>query len=367
MSRTLVPIILVAVGLALPASADETFFSMSRLQAESKLFGRISAQSQGEQERVQREVVTTGKALDGFGDSLVAAQLRTGDRPAAASERHGALAARFDLDWQALNTFVDGVVTDTDRAFVESLQRQVAVLEEREGITLGACEPPQGVLGMVMGESDCAGTDYTDHLVALLDEDPALVAAVEDVVSRPWPAMRPEREPMGALSLAEGIPLDGEPSWIDLGSVVRKGDGLDVMLLAIEGAYRESGREVARAQEAMAINIALAEAGDESLAAEIEAQRAEVTRASEVLTGWRERASGEAMALIWELAAGQAGPLAKELGADEIGVCLQPRDLGACRGVDVSAEVASFLASQKKAVKAAEKHADGVVLPALGL
>ena len=73
------------------------------------------------------------------------------------------------------------------------------------------------------------------------------------------------------------------------------------------------------------------------------------------------------MALLWELAAGQAGPLDKELGADGIGVCLQPRDLGACRGVDVSAEVASFLASQKKAVKAAEKHADGVVPPDLGL
>jgi len=366
MNRSIAPIALATVALliaAVPAGAGESFFSMMHLQGKSKLFGRVSAASQENNDRAQREVVTTGRALDAFGDALVAAQLRTGSRPEAASRRHGALTARFDLDWKALNGFVDGLVMDTDRAFVEALERQVAVLEEREGITLGSCEPPQGVLGMAMGESDCEGTDYTDHLAALMDEDPALVAAVDDVATRAWPTMRPEREPLAPVALTAGETVADDVAWFSPATLVEDAELFEPVQDGLVEGYRLSEREVDSYRQTVRANLELL--GEEDpLVAEA---REKLRRASSELTTWREQATGEAIALAWELAEKDGDALRKELGVDALGVCLQPRDLGACPGADRTGDVGTYLSSRKKAVKAAEKHADDILPPALDL
>lgn len=364
MKRSIAPIAVTLVLIAaLPALAGEAFFSMMQLQGRSKLFSRVSEASQENNDRAQREVVTTGRALDAFGDALVAAELRTGVRPTAAAERHGALTARFDLDWKALNQFVDKLVMDTDQAFVEALQRQVAVLEEREGVTLGTCEPPQGVLGMAMGDSDCAGTDYTDHLVALLDEDPSLAAAVDDVATRTWPSMRPERAPLPPLALADGAELAAETAWFSPAGIVGSAQLFEPVEAALDEGYRFSERELERARESYEINRQLGGEPDADAAAELEALR----RASSELTTWREKTSGEAIALAWQLAGDLGDALCKELGVDSIGVCLQPGDLGSCTGADHTGDVAAFLSSQKKAVKTVAKHAEGIAAPDLGL
>jgi len=363
MKRSIAPITVVVLFLALPALAGEAYFSMGKLQGKSRLFGRVSEASQENNDRAQREVVTTGKALDAFGDALVAAELRAGDRPAAASERHGALTARFDLDWKALNGFVDQLVMDTDKAFVEALQRQVAVLEEREGLTLGTCEPPQGVLGMAMGESDCAGTDYTAHLVALMDEDAALEAAVDDVVSRPWPSMRPERTPLAPVALDLGGTVAAEVAWFSPAVLVDDAELFEPVSLSLDEWYRLSESQLHSFRMTMEANIELLGESDPQVVEGLDKLR----KGSADLTEWREQASGEAIALAWQLADDNGDALRQELGVEALAVCLQPRDLGGCTGADRTGDVATFLSSKKKVVKAAAKHADGIIGPDLDL
>ncbi len=354
-------------AVALPATADDAYYSMIQLQGRSKLFARVSTESQANNDRAQREVVTTGRALDAFGDALVAAQLRTGARPSVASERPGALSARFDLDWKALNEFVDRLVMDTDRAFVEALQRQVGGLEEREGVTLGTCEPPQGVLGMAMGESGCEGTDYTDHVIALMDEDAELIAAVDDVNGRSWPSMRPEREPMAPIAPGDGADLPRETAWFAPAEVVRRAELFEPANLALEEGYRTAARELERARETHEINRQLSDGAGDADRAALDAELAALQQASERLTGWREQATGEAIALAWELAQDHENALLAALGVDAVGVCLQPGDLGGCSGADRTDDVAAYLSSQKKAIKVVSKHADGIETPVLGL
>jgi len=367
---------IVAAGL-LPgtAAAEDAYFSMMNLQSASRLFGAVAESSQENNEKIQREVVTTGRALDALGDSLAAAQLRTGARPADLSARHGELAARFDLDWQALNGFVDQLVMDTDAAFMGALEKHVAALEEAEGIELGTCEPPAGVLGMAMGQGDCAGKDYTAQLVTAMDADEELAAAVAEIRGRTWPQNRPDRNPAAPVAMDSGVDLTGDPAWFSPSEVLRSGDVAEPVLLSLEEGYRTADRELNRAMEVHQTNRRMyaeehdALSADERTAreAELQAELDRLKAASEALTTWREETTAATLALIWEQAQGKLGGLEKELGATGLGVCLQPDDLGGCRGVDRTKDVAAYLAGQKKIAKALEKYSETIEGPRLGL
>jgi hypothetical protein len=360
---------------ALPAHAEEAYFSMMNLQGASKLFGAVAQSSQENNERIQREVVTTGRALDALGDSLAATKQHTGAVPPDLSARHGELSATFELQWQQINGFVDQLVMDTDAAFLAALDRHVKALEEAEGVVLGTCEPPQGVLGMAMGQSSCEGKDYTAQLIVAMDGDEELQTAVAEIRGRSWPEIRPEHAPAAPVALDSGVDLSGDPTWFSPYGVLRTGDAAEPVLLALEEGYRMSERELMQATEIYRTNRRLyaeesgALSAEERTAreAELQTELDKLKAASETLTVWREETSAAAMALIWEQAQGKLGALEKELGATGVGVCLQPGDLGGCAGVDRTSDVASYLAGQKKIVKALEKYAETIEGPELGL
>ncbi len=364
------------LGLAaLPAHAEDAYFSMMNLQGGSKLFAAVAESSQENNERVQREVVTTGRALDALGDALAAARLRTGTMPADQSARHGELTASFDLQWQQLNGFVDQLVMDTDAAFMGALDRHVVALQEAEGITLGTCEPPQGVLGMAMGQASCEGKDYTAQLITALDADEELQTAVAEIRGRSWPQIRPARTTVAPVALDSGVALEGDPAWFSPVGVMREADAAEPLLLAYEEAYRMAQREVERATEVHQTNRRMYAEESASLSAdertareaELQAELDRLKAASEALTAWREETSAAALAQIWEQAAGKIGPLEKQLGTTGLGVCLQPDDLGGCTGSDRTADVAAYLDGQKKIARALEQHADQIAAPDLGL
>jgi len=357
------------------ASGQEAYFSMGRLQAQSRLFGEVSAASQKNNERVQREVVSTGQALDELGDALVTARAVTDQTPQLLEGRRAALSDQFDADWSALNAFVDRLVTDTDRAFTEALARHVTAVEEREGVALATCEPPQGVLGMAMGQSDCAGKDFTDWLVESIDADPELAEVVQDVSSRPWPSVRADRVPVAPVAMADGAQLPEATSAFSLHAVYKGSEAFEGIVLAVEGAYRAASRDLQRAQEAHEANRymfaesleTLSTEEQEARAAELAGQLQRLRDASEQLTQWRTRTTSSALLLVWEQVAERETSARKELGVDTLGVCLQPTDLGGCTGPGVSNDLAEYLAGQKKVLKAAEKHAEGIEGPQLDL
>ena len=366
---------LLVTALVTPAAAEEAYFSMGRLQSASRLFVQVSEVSQKNNERIQREVVTTGGALDGLGDGLAAARRHTGDAPAALVERHAALSTAFDADWQALNRFVDQLVLDTDQAFMGALTLHVAAIEEAEGITLGTCEPAGGVLGMAMGQSACEGRDLTDALIGALDGDDALAAAVADIVSREWPAIRPARQPVVPQALSGGAPLaEATPAWTPQQVYGRAGICADLESV-VDEAYRMASRELQRAQEDLEVNRrmfvseidALDEAELAARQAELDAELVRIKAASERLTTWRADTVAGALALLWELAQGRETAALRALGEEGVGVCLQPADLGGCTGPDVTDAMAGFLAEDKKVVRALERHAAGIEGPDLGL
>lgn len=377
MTASIARIVLAFSLLLAPQAAlgQDAYFSMGRLQAQSRLFGEVSAASQKNNERVQREAVSTGQALDELGDALVAARAVTGQAPQLLEARKTALADQFDADWSALNEFVDHLVTDTDRAFTEALARHVTAIEEREGLALATCEPPQGVLGMAMGQSDCVGKDFTDWLVESIDADPVLAEAVQDVSSRAWLSVRADRVPVAPVAVADGAQADDATTAFSLQAVLRGCEAFEGIVLALEGAYRAASRELQRAQETHEANrYVFAESLEtlpaleqEARAAELDADLQRLRAASEQLTQWRTRATAGALQLVWEQVAERETAARKELGLDAIGVCLQPTDLGGCTGPGVSNDLATYLAGQKKVAKAAEKYAEGIVDPDLGL
>ena len=377
MTASIARIALAISVLLVPQAArgQEAYFSMGRLQAQSRLFGEVSAASQKNNERVQREVVSTGQALDELGDALVTARAVTGQAPQLLEGRRTALADQFDADWSALNEFVDRLVTDTDRAFTEALARHVTTIEEREGVALATCEPPQGVLGMAMGQSDCAGKDYTDWLVESIDADPELAEAVQDVSSREWPSVRADRVPMAPVAIADGAQLDDATPAFSLQAVFRGCEAFEGVVLALEGAYRSASRDLQRAQEAHEANRYMFAEALETLSAEEQQARAteldadlqSLRAASEQLTQWRTRTTAGALQLIWEQLAERETAALKAVGVDTLGVCLQPTDLGGCTGPGVSNDLATYLADQKKVLKAAEKFAESIDAPALDL
>jgi len=374
-ARIAIPFSLLWLLVPTVALGQEAYFSMGRLQAQSRLFGEVSAASQKNNERTQREVVGTGQALDDLGDALVAARAVTGQAPQLLEGRRAALAEQFGADWTALNAFVDRLVTDTDRAFTEALARHVTAVEEREGVALATCEPPQGVLGMAMGQSECAGKDFTDWLVESIDADPTLAEVVQDVSSRPWPSVRAERVLVAPVAVDDGAQLADSAPAFSLQEVYRDCEAFEPVLLAVEGAYRAASRDLQRAQEAHETNRYLFAGSLESLeddeqqarAAELDADLQRLRAASEQLTQWRTRTTAAALQLVWEQVAERESAVRKELGVDAVGVCLQPADLGGCTGPVVSDDVAAWLASHKKVVKAAEKHAEGIEALDLGL
>ena len=372
-ARTL---IILPLFLALaPAGAEEVYFSMMHLQSDSRLFSEISVVSQKNNERIQREVVTTGKALDALGDGLAAARLRTGAAPEALEARHGDLAAGFDQDWTAINGFVDQLVLDTDRAFTEALARHVGAFEEREGVVVGTCEPPAGVLGMAMGHDSCEGRDVTAHLVASIDADEALGATVAEICGRQWPAVRPERQAVPPQSLADGNPLAENSASFSVQRIYARAAPYESLLLAVEEGFRMASRElqVARAlhetnrrlyiDEQPRLSAEEIAAREEELAAELE----QVKTASEGLTRWRTEATAGAVELVWEQVQAREAALVRELEVDGVGVCLQPTDLGGCSGPDVTDRVAEFLDGEKKVAKEAERRAETLGSPDLGL
>ena len=370
--------IVFAIALFVPATSavgEEVFFSMANLQSGSRLFGEVAAASQKNNERVQREVVTTGSALDELGDGLESARQRFGAAPADLEARHAELAARFDADWQALNEFVDRLVTDTDRAFMDTLARHVTAIEEREGVTLATCEPPQGMLGMAMGQSSCEGRDVSAELVAAFDADVALAEAVQEITSRTWPSVRAARQAVPSVGLADGGAVDESTVGFSPAVLYADQEFFTPVSQAIEEAYAMASHELQAAQDALEADRymfaeesgLLIESDRKLRLADMQADLERLQAASEVLTRWRTVAVAGAMALAWELAAAKGDKVAGAAGADAVSVCLQPGDLGGCTGPDVTAAVGEYLAGQKKVVKAVEKYAEGIAGPELGL
>ena len=372
LARTLVLIPLLLAPVT--AGAEEVYFSMLHLQGNSRLFAQISAVSQKNNDRIQREVVTTGRALDGLGDGLEAAKLHVGAAPQDLATRHADLAQAFDEEWAAINAFVDQLVLDTDRAFTEALALHVSELEEAEGVAVGTCDPPAGVLGMAMGQNNCEGRDVTAHLAAAIDADETLTAAVADICDREWPGIRPQRQAVAPLTLS-GEPAPEATSSFSPQRIYERAEPFETVVLSVEEAFRAASRELQTARELHEANrrmylesqAALTEEEVAAREAELAAELDQVKAASESLTAWRTRAVAGAVALAWSLVGDREGAVARELGVDAIGVCLQPADLGGCSGPDVTDQVAEYLDGQKKVHKEVGKHAETVGEPDLGL
>lgn len=371
-ARTLVLMPLVFAPMT--AAAEEVYFSMLHLQGNSRLFAEISAVSQKNNERIQREVVTTGRALDAFGDGLAAARQITGAAPEGLDARHAELAAGFDRDWSTINGFVDQLVLDTDRAFTEALAVHVSELEEAEGIVVGTCEPPAGVLGMAMGQGECAGRDVTPHIVAALDADEDLGAAVADICGREWPAVRPDRRAVAPLTLSGAVAPESMDSF-SAQQLYERSAPFEPVLLAVEESFRAASREVEMARQLHEANRRMYLESQPSLAAEeaatreaeLTAELEQVKAASEALTRWRTDAVAGAVALAWKQVQDRESAVVRELDIEGLAVCLQPADLGGCTGPDVTDLVAGYLEDQKKVAKETAQHAEAVGSPDLGL
>jgi len=352
----------------------QAYFSMNALQGESKLFQQVANSSQKNNEKTQREVVTTGRALDAFGDALLAAKAVTETAPEACTARQEALATQFDADWKEVNGFVDSLVGDTDAAFMAALDRHLSALEEKLGVTLEQCEEG-GVLGAAMGGNSCEGTDFTPQLISAIDGDEELAAAVTELTGRSWPAPKPSKEAMAVVDLSTGAELTGEVSFFSPDDVLREAEAYQPLYDAFESAYAMAKTELDRASQSHQANRAMLSGEWEALDEEERAAREKelddeltaLKKASEVLTDWRAQTSGEILTSVWEQSRSMDSKIRKEYSIGTLGVCLQPADLGGCNGTDQGYEVKKFMSKQKKIIKAAEKAADEISAPDLGL
>ena len=367
-------LLLTAIALFPGMAQAQAYYSMTSLQAESKLFQKVANSSQKNNEKIQREVVTTGRALDSFGEALLAAKAITETAPEACTTRQAELATQFEADWKTVNEFVDALVTDTDAAFLAALDRHMTALEEKLGVKLEQCDPG-GVLGAAMGGSSCEGTDFTPQLISAIDGDEELAAAVEELTGRSWPAPKPSKVAMAVVDISTGADLTGDASFFSPDNVLREAEGYQPLYEALESAYAMSKTELDRGSQSYQANRSLLamewEAlNEEERAArekELEDELATLKKASEVLTDWRAQASSEVLATVWEQTRSMESKIRKEYSIAALGVCLQSADLGGCDGTDQSYEVKKYMSKQKKILKAVEKAAEEISGPELGL
>ncbi len=299
------------------AFAGEAWYDPDAVAAGSELFVALASEMGPWYEDLQNQMTRTSLALEGLDAAALLAANHADDALGTYSQGLRKQAAHQYLQVQR---FADVLAEDTEATFGGALERAVATL----GVTAEPCQARSGaVMGPMRGmggSGGCEGEDVSADLAALMDQDPALRAAVTEIQGLDWPGFAVEGAPQPIIALT------GTDRYVQLDAAAKAliQDRLDTLEMALEDQLAPLEDQLTEGAE-----------GGEAALAQAQAFRADYEAA----------VAAEGDRLLVALTAG----LKKEPG---VGVCANPAALGGCAGTDVTAELLPVLQEHKKVQKA---------------
>lgn len=247
--------------------------------------------------------------------------------PEVERERLEALEKTFGRERAALDAFANTIITDYDLVYMAAVQRALAA----HGGEIEECEDQQpvgpampGMPSRTQKNPDCHGPELNGSLAQSVDSDPELKAALDEILSRPWPTI--------TIAVQQAAPVGGGDRYLLVRDLFVA--GAKATLKAIDQEDDDARMKIEAAIEGGASVEELKRLEPE--AAKIEAQTAEkrATLADNVLT--------TASARIAKRWVGEAGT----------GWCANPVLLGGCTGQNATSELVSRLLDDRKVAKA---------------
>jgi hypothetical protein len=283
-------------------------------------------------ERLQQAYGERERAIESLSAAL--RQYRTaldllGDRaPAAERERLDALERDYQRQYAVAQAFADDLVGSFDAAFQAAVDEAVAgaggAVECEATVSSGPRIP--GMPAKRTANPACQGKDLNADLAAAVDADPALKAAIDEVVGRPWPEVALPPEPQ--------TPIPAGPAAAERWLSVH-----DLMMAGAREALQAVELRDDEARDAIEAKLEQGAGTAELEALQPEARRIEAATAA---------ARADVAAPV--LAAAEAA-MAKWKGEPPAGWCANPVALGGCTGADASRDLVGRLVDDKKVAK----------------
>jgi hypothetical protein len=308
----------IVLFLALTAGAsDPGRASPSAIAQASALYREASEKAGGTYAERERAAEAMAAALTAYREGLDL----LGDRaPAAERERLEALQKRFNREVGVLRAFADTALEDFDAVFSDAMQR---ALPRGTKVCEGTIPDGPALPGMparTRPNPDCPGADRSADVARAMDADPALRAAVTEILALRWPELTVDATPQAPV---------GGATWIGVQPFAR-------------ALLRDRLAAIDRADDAA--RVPLAAALEEGLDG---ADTAALVAQGRAITEQTARARAAAAAPL--LAAAEArGP---KVGIADPGWCANPAALGGCTGQPAPDAAIQGLRADKKVLK----------------
>jgi hypothetical protein len=305
--------------LALAPLHAAAWYDPGGVAAQSRAFADASAAVGPRYEAAEVALARYGAALEELELGVALAGSRVPAEQAAwATEARLQVTAQF----LTLQKHVDLMAEDYERVFLAAVGRALAALPG--GAEAVSCEPRR-LMGRVVS-SPCPGTDLTPRVAAAVDQDAALLRALQEIAEVPWPEVGVAPRAFAPLPL-EGAPA--APDHLHLAPLVRA--------LAPEALAR---RKDAMADATLAAEAAVEQQDAATLAALQGAKQSWLAALGR---------DGDAILAVLPDALARAG---KAGASAAVGLCVNPALLGGCTGADRSAALTPVLQADKKVQKA---------------
>ncbi len=242
---------------------------------------------------------------DALNDYQVALDLLGDAAPNGEQAHLDQLKTTFAREQATLQGFVGDLIDEFDGTFVASMERAIAAnngtATECEGrVAVGRQLP--GMPSRTEVNPDCVGEDLNASIAAAMDADPALAPAVEELMTREWPALTISQEARTATGGTAVVPVLPFAERVMTDTLRRINRADDEARLPVEAALEDGtdASETARLREQVMV---------------IEAQ----------IAGLRT----DAFMPVWTAATKRFDKAVKK-GGPQVGWCANPAFFGGC-------------------------------------
>ena len=321
--------LLLALLMTPTALAADGFWHPNDLMSSSQAFGRLNEGAMAPFEERSRRTQELAQALNNY---ALALDLLGGAATDEQKTRLDDLEKQFNRDKAQLEAFASALIEDVDTVFYDGVERALAPLEgeyamcERE-IPTGPQVP--GMRPRTEPNPECTGDDVNAKIVAALDRDAELKAAIDEIVALEWPNYAVDTTPQPAIGTAG--------AWIGVRPLFAKGAAAALKKIDYDD-------ENARLPFQSAIEEGADKAELERLAKDAEKIEAKTAK---------RRADLAAPVL-------EAADKALDKWGESVGWCANPIGLGGCEGDNRTNDLIQRLLDDKRVSKSLSKATDAV-------
>jgi hypothetical protein len=189
----------------LNALATTSFYHPNDIAAASTEFSRASATTSATFSERASQANAIAAALNNYEEALD----MLGDRTAATERaRQKELAHTFNREFAVLSAFASAMAEDFDQVFTEAMDRAMNTVAPQALECLAKVPATAHVLPGIdiplEKNEKCVGQNINRAIAGLMDKDPALIAAIDEIAALEWPAITVELVEQAATGTGNG-------------------------------------------------------------------------------------------------------------------------------------------------------------------